>query len=66
MRAIILLGAILTVAGCAAERAVLVNNQGDELACETSGAGLFGAASVHYEQQHCITDAEKRGYRLKN
>jgi hypothetical protein len=42
-----------------------MNNQGDELACETSGAGFFGAVSVHNQQQQCIADAEKRGYRLK-
>ena len=65
MRRIFLLCVILALVGCAAQRAVLVNSQGDELTCETSGAGFFGAVSVHNQQERCIADAEKRGYRLK-
>ena len=56
---------VLVLAGCAAERAVLVNSRGEELTCETSGAGFFGSVSVHNQQEKCIADAEKRGYRLK-
>ena len=56
---------VLVLAGCAAERTVLVNSLGEELTCETSGAGFFGSVSVHNQQQKCIADAEKRGYRLK-
>jgi len=44
---------------------VLVNNQGEELTCETQGSGFFGAVSVHNQQEKCVSDAEKRGYRLK-
>jgi hypothetical protein len=51
--------------GCATERAVLVNSQGEEVTCETSGAGFFGSVSVRNQQQKCIADAEKRGYQLK-
>jgi uncharacterized protein YcfL len=51
--------------GCAADRAVLVNSQGEQLTCETSGAGFFGSVSVRNQQEKCIADAEKRGYRLK-
>jgi hypothetical protein len=58
--------AIFLVAGCATERTVMVNRQGEELTCETNGAGLFGAVSVHHQQQQCISDAEKRGYSVKN
>jgi hypothetical protein len=43
-----------------------VNSQGDLLTCETSGSGFFGAVSVRNQQQQCIADAEKRGYRVKN
>ena len=65
MRRIFLSFIILALVGCAAERAVLVNSQGDQLTCETSGAGFFGSVSVSNQQQKCIADAEKRGYRLK-
>ena len=61
MRGIILLSVVLFGAGCAAERTVLINNQGDELACETSGAGFFGAVSVHNQQQQCIVEALRSG-----
>lgn len=43
----------------------MVNSRGDEVACETSGTGFFGAISVNHQQQQCITDAEKRGYAVK-
>ena len=66
MRAIFLLALTLTLGACATERTVLVNSQGDLLTCETSGSGFFGAVSVRNQQQQCIADAEKRGYRLKN
>jgi hypothetical protein len=66
MRRIFLVGLLSMVAGCATERTVLVNSQGDLLTCETSGSGFFGVVSVHNQQQQCIADAEKRGYRVKN
>jgi hypothetical protein len=65
MRRILLFSILLALAGCATERAVLVNSQGENLTCETSGAGFFGSVSVHNQQEKCIADAEKRGYRLK-
>jgi len=65
MRRILLFCIVLALAGCATERAVLVNDQGEQLTCETSGAGFFGSVSVPNQQQKCIADAEKRGYRLK-
>jgi hypothetical protein len=65
MRRILLFSILLALAGCATERAVLVNSQGEDLTCETSGAGFFGSVSVHNQQEKCIADAEKRGYRLK-
>jgi hypothetical protein len=66
MRTIFLISLGLTLAGCATERTVLVNSQGDLLTCETSGSGFFGAISVRNQQQQCVSDAEKRGYREKN
>jgi hypothetical protein len=66
MRTILSFCVALTLAGCATERTVLVNSQGDLLTCETSGSGFFGAISVRNQQQQCVADAEKRGYRVKN
>jgi hypothetical protein len=66
MRAVLLLALTLILGGCATERTVLVNSQGDLLTCETSGSGLFGAISVRNQQKQCISDAETRGYRVKN
>ena len=66
MRAIFLLAVTFSLASCATERTVLVNSQGDLLTCETSGSGFFGAISVRNQQQQCISDAETRGYRVKN
>ena len=66
MRAIIAAFILTILEGCATERTVLVNSQGDLLTCETSGFGFFGAVLAGNQQQQCIADAEKRGYRLKN
>jgi hypothetical protein len=66
MRAVLLLALTLILGGCATERTVLVNSQGDLLTCETSGSGFFGAILVRNQQKQCISDAETRGYRVKN
>jgi hypothetical protein len=66
MRSRLLLALTLTLAGCATERTVLVNSQGDLLTCETSGSGFFGAISVRNQQKQCISDAQTRGYQVKN
>ncbi len=65
MRLLLLSFIFLSLVGCATERTILVNSQGDQLTCETSGAGFFGSVSVPNQQQKCIADAEERGYRLK-
>lgn len=65
MRSAVFFAAVLLIGGCATERTVLVNNRGDELTCETTGGGIFGAAVTGYEQNHCISEAEQRGYRVK-
>jgi hypothetical protein len=65
VRHLLLFFILLSLVGCATERTVLVNDQGDQLTCETSGAGFFGSVSVSNQQQKCIADAEKRGYRVK-
>jgi hypothetical protein len=66
MRMIVLLALSFSLAGCATERTILVNSQGDLLTCETSGSGFFGAISVRNQQKQCISDAETRGYRVKD
>ena len=65
IRRIILYSAICLLAGCSTERTVMINSQGDEVTCETSGTGFFGAISVNHQEQQCIADAEKRGYAVK-
>jgi hypothetical protein len=65
MRSAFLIGIGLWLAGCATERTVLVNNQGDQMTCETGGAGFFGSVSVANQQDKCIADAQERGYRVK-
>jgi hypothetical protein len=64
-RRILLFWTVFALVGCTTQRAVLVNSRGEELGCETSGAGFFGSVSVHKQQEKCISDAEQRGYRLK-
>jgi hypothetical protein len=66
MRLIFIFSLIVTLASCATERTVLVNSQGDLLTCETSGSGFFGAISVRNQQKQCVSDAETRGYQVKN
>jgi len=65
MRYLFVVCVVSALAGCATERTILVNAQGEQLTCETDGAGFFGAVSVHNQQDKCISDAEKRGYRVK-
>ena len=66
MRNLLLFCLVSTLAGCASQRAVLVNARGEEATCETSGSGFFGVVSVSRQQEICIAEAEKRGYRLKD
>lgn len=65
MRYLLLVCLVSALAGCATERTVLVNSQGEMITCETEGAGFFGAVSVHNQQEKCLADAQQRGYRPK-
>jgi hypothetical protein len=65
MRGALFVAIGLLLGGCASERTVLVNSQGEQLTCETGGAGFFGAVSVANQQDKCVADAEQRGYRVK-
>ncbi len=53
------------LAGCVTERAVLVNERGEEMTCETTASGIFPSLVISSKQQECISEAERRGYRLK-
>jgi hypothetical protein len=55
----------LNVAGCVSQRAVLVNERGEELTCETTGYGFIASMMTSSKQQECIADAERRGYQRK-
>ncbi len=55
----------LSLAGCVTERALLVNERGEEMTCETTASGIFPSLVISSKQQECISEAEKRGYRLK-
>ena len=65
MRYVLFFFVALSLGGCVSQRAVLVNERGDELTCETSAYGLFPSMMVSGKQKECVTDAEARGYRLK-
>jgi hypothetical protein len=65
MRAIVFLFIVTTLLGCATQRAVLVNSQGEELTCEASGWGFIGSLATVHKQDECVANAEKRGYRLR-
>ena len=66
MRLMFLVFLVSILAGCATERTILVNSQGDVLTCETEGYGFFGAVSVRNQHRECIAEAEKRGYTVRN
>jgi hypothetical protein len=55
----------LNMAGCVSQRAVLVNERGEELTCETTASGIFPSLVIGSKQQECISEAQRRGYRPK-
>jgi hypothetical protein len=65
MRYALFLFTALSLAGCVSQRAVLVNDRGEELTCETTASGIFPSLVIGSKQQECISEAERRGYRLK-
>lgn len=56
---------VLNTAGCVTQRALLVNERGEEMTCETTASGIFPSLVISSKQQECISEAERRGYRLK-
>jgi hypothetical protein len=65
MRYVLFFCLALTVEGCTMGRAVLVNEQGQEMTCEVTGWGAFPSLVASNKQNECIAEAEKRGYHLK-
>lgn len=64
MRWTFLIGVLMIFGGCSNRQTVLVNDQGQQAVCETSGAGFMGAMSTYKTQNDCVAEAEKRGYRV--
>ena len=65
MRALFVSCFLMALVGCASQRAVLVNNRGEEITCEASGWGFIGSLATSHKQDECLAEAERRGYRLK-
>jgi uncharacterized protein YcfL len=65
MRYVLLFFMALNLAGCVSQRAVLVNERGEELTCETTGYGFIASMMASNKQTGCVSDAERRGYRVK-
>ncbi len=55
----------LALAGCGMERAVLVNDRGERITCETRAYGLIPNLVASSQQKECVAEAESRGYRLE-
>jgi hypothetical protein len=54
-----------SLVGCVSQQAVLVNARGEELTCETTASGIFPSLVIGSKQQECISEAERRGYHVK-
>jgi len=65
MRYTMLFFTVFSLAGCVTQRAVLVNERGEELTCETTASGIFPSLVIGSKQQECISEAEGRGYRIR-
>lgn len=65
MRYLLLICVALNLAGCVTQRAVLVNERGEEITCETTGYGFIASMMTSNKQKECVSDAERRGYRVK-
>ncbi len=65
MRYALLFFAAFSLVGCVSQRAVLVNDRGEEMTCEATASGIFPSLVIGSKQQECISEAERRGYRVK-
>jgi hypothetical protein len=65
MRHLLFFCVALSAAGCVSQRAILVNERGEEITCETTGYGAIASMMTSNKQNECIAEAERRGYRVK-
>jgi ABC-type uncharacterized transport system permease subunit len=61
----LLLAAVVaaTLAGCASQSTVMVNDQGQIQECSAHGAGWLGAPLALISHSNCVTVARERGFR---
>ena len=65
MRHLLFFCVALSAAGCVSQRAILVNERGEEITCETTGYGAIASMMTSNKQKECIAEAERHGYRVK-
>jgi hypothetical protein len=65
MRSIALVFLMSLVTACATQRVGMINDKGDELTCERTGYGFFGALATANYYNECVAQAEQRGYHVK-
>lgn len=55
----------LVLASCVSPSAVLVDDRGNRVTCRASGIGVIGSTLATNRYEACISEAEKRGFRLE-
>ena len=65
MRSIALIFLLSLLSACATQRVRMVNDRGDELTCERAGYGFIGALATANYHNECVSQAEQRGYQVK-
>lgn len=61
----IVLFCVVIIAGCVNPRAVMVNDAGNEVTCQSTGFGLISGTMANNAYEACVSDAQKRGYHFK-
>lgn len=65
MKKVVVIVLVLILAGCVNPRAVLVNDQGQEVICEAAGFGIISGTLANNRYQECVSEAQMRGFRFK-
>ncbi len=55
----------LVLASCVSPGAVLVDDRGNRVVCRESGFGIIGSTLATNRYEACISEAQKRGFRLE-
>lgn len=59
------LPATIALSGCITEKTVLTNAQGQTVTCQAKGhVGIVSPIRVHMQQDHCVKQAESKGYKV--